>query len=175
MVIVFPFISPYFFLVNGCFELNSNRRDLWSGDDLEGQDQNKALWNRYLLEEVVAVACVDLLERIVQKSANVENFYTLWPDCDHLSDSWKHLGSCVYRLAAKRKLLYSQANGGKWIYASEAVYVPHHSTIDDEIISFLLEKGSIIYRGNMLINLQRFLSWKYLHMYINRLKLPRIL
>jgi hypothetical protein len=122
--------------------LNSNRRDLWSGDDLEGQDQKKALWNRHLLAEVIAVACVDLIEQVASEAGEIKNYYSLWPDCDHLTDSWQLLGTFVYRFAAERKLLYSRLNGGEWVNSKEAVFVPHNSNIAEEIIEFLLERSN---------------------------------
>lgn len=121
--------------------MNSNRRDLWSGEDLEGQDQNKVLWNRYLLEEVIAVACVDLIDSVSQSGVDTEDYYTLWPDCDHLSDSWRLLGEFVYKLAAKKSLLYTEANDGDWVDAKQAVIVSNNSVVPEKVVSFLLKAG----------------------------------
>ena len=40
--------------VNGYFELSSNRRDIWRGDDLAGEGRTRAEWNKALLEGIVA-------------------------------------------------------------------------------------------------------------------------
>ena len=41
--------------VNGYFELSSNRRDIWRGDDLAGEGRTRAEWNKALLAGVYAL------------------------------------------------------------------------------------------------------------------------
>ena len=41
--------------VNGYFELSSNRRDIWRGDDLAGEGRTRAQWNKALLQGVSLV------------------------------------------------------------------------------------------------------------------------
>ena len=40
------------------FELSSNRRDIWHGEDMTGDGRKKSNWNRALLLDVAAPACV---------------------------------------------------------------------------------------------------------------------
>ncbi len=39
--------------INSYFELSSNRRDLWFGDDMAGVGKVKSQWNALLLSDVV--------------------------------------------------------------------------------------------------------------------------
>ncbi|KAF0699884.1 Aste57867_9568 [Aphanomyces stellatus] len=47
--------------INGYFELSSNRRDIWHGDDMTGEGQKRSQWNTRLLIDVVAPAYAALL------------------------------------------------------------------------------------------------------------------
>ena len=40
--------------LNGYFELSSNRRDVWFGEDMAGEGRRRSEWNGRLLEDVVA-------------------------------------------------------------------------------------------------------------------------
>lgn len=52
--------------VNGSFELSLNRRDIWSGEDMGGRGKKKALWNRYLQEDIVAPLLAESLNILVR-------------------------------------------------------------------------------------------------------------
>ena len=78
--------------VNGCFELSSNRRDLWGGEDMEGVGHKKGKWNLLLLEDVIAPAFAQLLEQLTQEISieSLKDYYELWPDLDHLVSPWRY-------------------------------------------------------------------------------------
>ncbi|KAH8058578.1 hypothetical protein JL722_5795 [Aureococcus anophagefferens] len=59
--------------VNGYFELSSNRRDVWYGEDMAGAGLLKSEWNVALLRDVVAVAYARLLLALGAAGAD------LWP------------------------------------------------------------------------------------------------
>ena len=48
--------------VNGYFELSSNRRDIWQGDDMAGEGQLRSQWNTLLLQDVVASLYGEMLQ-----------------------------------------------------------------------------------------------------------------
>ncbi|MCI09299.1 zinc finger C3HC4 type (RING finger) protein, partial [Trifolium medium] len=47
--------------VNGFFEVSSNRRGIWYGDDMDRSGKVRSTWNRLLLEDVVVPAFVHML------------------------------------------------------------------------------------------------------------------
>ncbi|KAL0374330.1 UNVERIFIED_CONTAM: Sacsin, partial [Sesamum radiatum] len=47
--------------INGYFEVSSNRRGIWYGDDMDRSGKIRSIWNRLLLEDVVAPSFAKLL------------------------------------------------------------------------------------------------------------------
>ena len=47
--------------INGYFELSSNRRDIWWGDDMTGEGKIRCEWNSSLLNDVIAPLYVNLV------------------------------------------------------------------------------------------------------------------
>jgi hypothetical protein len=50
--------------VNAYFELSSNRRDIWRGDDTTGESKIRGQWNDRLMEEVLAPLYALLLSKL---------------------------------------------------------------------------------------------------------------
>jgi len=50
--------------VNAYFELSSNRRDIWRGDDTTGESKIRSEWNLRLIENVLAPLYALLLTKI---------------------------------------------------------------------------------------------------------------
>ncbi|ETW06282.1 hypothetical protein, variant [Aphanomyces invadans] len=48
--------------INGYFELSSNRRDIWHGDDMTGEGKQRSEWNTRLLVDVVVPAYAAMLQ-----------------------------------------------------------------------------------------------------------------
>ena len=65
--------------VNGFFELSTNRRDLWHGEDLGGSGKQRALWNLALLADGVAPAYARLLVAAAQRLGPAQPYWNLWP------------------------------------------------------------------------------------------------
>jgi hypothetical protein len=42
--------------INGYFELSSNRRDIWHGEDMAGEGRLRSEWNALLLHDVASLA-----------------------------------------------------------------------------------------------------------------------
>jgi hypothetical protein len=51
--------------INAYFELSSNRRDIWRGDDTTGESKVRGQWNDLLLRDVLAPLYGMLLSRVV--------------------------------------------------------------------------------------------------------------
>ncbi|CAM9585767.1 unnamed protein product, partial [Chrysoparadoxa australica] len=71
--------------INGYFELSSNRRDIWSGQDMAGDGQVRSDWNRLLISEI-AMACYGRLLLAAREELGPGHEYDcLWP-CKQLED-----------------------------------------------------------------------------------------
>ena len=53
--------------VNAYFELSSNRRDIWRGDDTTGESKIRGQWNNRLMEDVIAPLYAHLLTRVASQ------------------------------------------------------------------------------------------------------------
>ncbi|KAJ1475490.1 hypothetical protein T484DRAFT_1828078, partial [Baffinella frigidus] len=110
--------------VNGYFELSSNRRDIWRGDDMAGEGRIRAEWNKALLEDVVAPTYARMLLRL-SKTTRPETlpwYHSLWPS-DTIAEPWASLARRVYSEVVGLPVLYSTVAGGRWAPPSEALYV----------------------------------------------------
>lgn len=66
--------------VNGYFELSSNRRDVWHGDDMTGEGKLRSEWNANLLADAVAPAYITFLAAARDICGdNVEKYFSLFP------------------------------------------------------------------------------------------------
>jgi hypothetical protein len=67
-------------MVNGFFELSSNRRDVWqAGVDMEGDGRTRAEWNISLMRDIISPSYVRLLLRLRKPLGFTEHFQSLWP------------------------------------------------------------------------------------------------
>ncbi|OQS05175.1 hypothetical protein THRCLA_02648, partial [Thraustotheca clavata] len=64
--------------INGYFELSSNRRDIWHGDDMTGEGRKRSDWNNCLLTDVVAPAYLAMLQE-AQQHVSKEHYMALFP------------------------------------------------------------------------------------------------
>ncbi|KAH7404684.1 hypothetical protein KP509_15G038000 [Ceratopteris richardii] len=124
--------------VNAYFELSSNRRDIWFGDDMAGGGKLRSEWNQCLLKEVASSAYVRMLAWAARESGSSEDYYFLWPT-NMLSEPWAALSSGIYVLAAEMDLplLFTNANSGRWIPPSKAIF-------PDFSYSQMMELGSAL-------------------------------
>lgn len=66
--------------VNGYFELSSNRRDIWHGDDMTGDGKLRSDWNESLLRDAVAPAYLSfLLEARNVCGDDMEQYLSFFP------------------------------------------------------------------------------------------------
>lgn len=66
--------------INGYFELSSNRRDIWHGDDMTGDGKLRSEWNASLLSDAVAPAYLTfLLEAKRICGDNTSKYLSLFP------------------------------------------------------------------------------------------------
>ncbi|KAK4746859.1 hypothetical protein SAY87_025896 [Trapa incisa] len=105
--------------INAYFEVSSNRRGIWYGDDMDRSGKIRSIWNRLLLEDVVAPTFVQLLLGVQQLLGPTESYYSLWPT-GTFEEPWHVLVEQIYRNMANVPVLYSQIEEGKWVSPMEA-------------------------------------------------------
>eukprot|EP01036_Dinobryon_divergens_P044095 gene44095-58809_t len=95
-------------MVNGFFELSSNRRDLWqSGVDMTGDGRTRAQWNVVLMTDVIAPCYIRLLHCLRDRLGFNTVYQGLWPS-PSLSSPWNHLAEAVFAMCRMKPLLCVQ-------------------------------------------------------------------
>ncbi|XP_057477891.1 uncharacterized protein LOC130765480 [Actinidia eriantha] len=105
--------------VNGYFEVSSNRRGIWYGADMDRSGKTRSLWNRLLLEDVVAPTFTQLLLGVQRLLGPTESYYSLWP-IGSFEEPWNILVEHIYQNIGDAPVLYSDSEGGKWVSPLEA-------------------------------------------------------
>ena len=107
--------------INGFFELSSNRRDIWHGDDLVGGGKMRADWNRALLEDVAAPCYARVIAEARDMLGGGASYYALWPQ-QPTAEPWRGMVGVLYRMLLKQPVLHSAAQGGSWVSPTAAVF-----------------------------------------------------
>lgn len=128
--------------VNAYFELSSNRRDIWYGDDMAGGGRKRSEWNSYLLENVVAPAYGRLLEKIASEIGHSGLLSSFWPTAGGL-EPWGSVVRKLYSFIGDFGLLvlYTNARGGQWISARQAIFPDFSFDKVHELIEALSDSG----------------------------------
>ncbi|KAM4120132.1 hypothetical protein ACJW30_03G110200 [Castanea mollissima] len=108
--------------INAYFELSSNRRDIWFGNDMAGGGKKRSDWNVYILEDVVAPAYGHLLEKVALEIGPCDLFFSLWPTTG--LEPWASVVRKLYNFVADFgvRVLFTKANGGRWISTRQAIF-----------------------------------------------------
>ncbi|GAV61002.1 LOW QUALITY PROTEIN: zf-C3HC4_3 domain-containing protein, partial [Cephalotus follicularis] len=144
--------------VNAYFELSSNRRDIWFGNDMAGGGKKRSDWNIYLLEDVVAPAYCHLLEKIALEIGPCDLFFSFWPTSTGL-EPWASMVRKLYIFIAENNLrvLYTKARGGQWISTNQAIFPDFTFHKAHELIEALSDAGlPLVTVSNPLV--QRFME-----------------
>lgn len=131
--------------INGYFELSSNRRDIWAGDDMTGEGKIRWEWNRSLLSDVIAPLYVNLLVVAGRLLGPGDRFKALFP-IQSKNEVWGLVLKEFYREAERRPLFFSDLDAGQWVTAKEAVIVEEvaeeaNNTIMHRLCDILLREG----------------------------------
>eukprot|EP00965_Chrysotila_dentata_P169361 5593060-Pleurochrysis_carterae.AAC.1 len=97
--------------VNGFFEVSSNRRDIWYGDDTMGGGKVRSDWNVALLVDAVVPCYVLALLKARDQLDTFEDIYHLFPQAQP-AEPWAAMVSALYRVLAQQPLLHSEYDGG---------------------------------------------------------------
>ncbi|XP_038718957.1 sacsin isoform X2 [Tripterygium wilfordii] len=128
--------------VNAYFELSSNRRDIWFGNDMAGGGKKRSEWNIHILEDVVAPAYGRLLEKIASQIGPCDLFYSLWPTATGL-EPWASLVRKLYKFIIESGLhvLHTKARGGQWISTKQAIFPDFTFYRVHELVEALSDAG----------------------------------
>ncbi|XP_073158695.1 uncharacterized protein [Henckelia pumila] len=126
--------------INGYFEVSSNRRGIWYGDDMDRSGKIRSVWNRLLLEDVVAPCFNKLLLGVQQLLGPTKNYYSLWP-IGLFEEPWNLLVEHLYRSIRESPVLYSKVDGGKWISPEEAFLHDSETSGSKELGDILVQLG----------------------------------
>lgn len=109
--------------INAYFELSSNRRDIWFGNDMAGGGKIRSEWNICLLEDAIAPAYGRLLACIAEETGPSDMFFSFWPTATGL-EPWASMVRKFYLSIANLGLpvLYTKARGGQWISTRQAIF-----------------------------------------------------
>ncbi|KZV50624.1 sacsin [Dorcoceras hygrometricum] len=126
--------------INGYFEVSSNRRGIWYGDDMDRSGKIRSVWNRLLLEDVVAPCFNKLLLCVQRLLGPTKNYYCLWP-IGLFEEPWNLLVGHIYRSIRDSPVLYSKVEGGKWISPEEAFLYDSETSGSKELGDILVQLG----------------------------------
>ncbi|CBI27138.3 unnamed protein product, partial [Vitis vinifera] len=126
--------------VNGYFEVSSNRRGIWYGDDMDRSGKIRSMWNRLLLEEVVAPSFIQLLLGVQRLLGPEKLYYSLWPS-GSFEEPWSLLVEHIYRNIGNAPVLYSELEGGKWVAPIEAFLHDEEFNKTKELSEALVQLG----------------------------------
>ncbi|KAI4370762.1 hypothetical protein MLD38_019073 [Melastoma candidum] len=128
--------------VNAYFELSSNRRDIWFGNDMAGHGKKRSDWNMYLLTEVAAPAYGNLLEKLASFIGPCDLFFSFWPTTVNV-EPWISMVQNVYTSIVNcgLRVLYTKARSGHWIAANQAIFPDFDFHKSDELIEAVSGAG----------------------------------
>lgn len=126
--------------VNGYFEVSSNRRGIWYGADMDRSGRIRSMWNKLLLEDIVAPAFARLLLGVQELLGPTDAYYSLWPS-GSFEKPWDILVEHIYKNIFHSHVLYSNIGGGKWISPSEAFHHDEGFAKSKELSDALLQIG----------------------------------
>lgn len=140
-------------MVNGFFELSSNRRDVWqAGPDMTGDGKTRAVWNISLMRDIVAQCYVRLLARLRAGLGFSEAYQNFWPS-SQVAMPWSEvvqsfIHHCGSETLLQKTIAYANpavvqpASNANWISISQAVLCPNGRNAlneeDEESLKYVL-------------------------------------
>jgi hypothetical protein len=127
--------------IHGYFSVDSNRRGIkWPGRDVKGND---AKWNEQLVKGLLIptyaffIATKSIL--FSYSGADVHAPYRWWPVVEKIkcNPTWSALYPNLPESLIQLPVFWTSSEGGKWVRASEAVFLP--SDIPDIIVAMLIQ------------------------------------
>lgn len=121
--------------VNAFFELSSNRRDIWFGDDMTGTGKLRSEWNLCLLREVLAPAYAAALAAAAEQLGACTAYWALWPQAE-AAQPWRSLVLSLFS-HLKGQPVVPVAASGAWVAPQQAVYLDDAMEKQQDLLSAL--------------------------------------
>jgi hypothetical protein len=121
-------------MVNGFFELSSNRRDVWqAGSDMTGDGQKRAQWNILLMREIIGPSYVRLIKRIQASMGWGLEYQSFWPSLRDVPSPWNIVAEAFYEGSREENLLMYEGNPGSWIPTKSAILIPDEPQLQSSL------------------------------------------
>lgn len=117
--------------LNAYWELSSNRRDIWRGNDMSGESKLRSDWNVLIMEDILAPLYVHLIKELIKLFTNnqsmtsnsqrdelMKKIYQIFPS-PIPSNPWDILAKSMLKLINKEKVLWSSI--GRYVSIHDAV------------------------------------------------------
>lgn len=138
-----PVVTGFAVHINAYFELSSNRRDIWFGNDMAGGGKVRSEWNVCLLEDAVSRAYARILVCIAEETGSpTETFFSFWPTATK-TEPWASMVRKLYLSISDLGLpvLYTKARGGQWISTRQAIFPDYTFPKVAELMEALSDAG----------------------------------
>ncbi|GMF19999.1 unnamed protein product [Phytophthora lilii] len=143
-------------IVNGYFELSSNRRDIWFGEGLSGDGLLRAQWNIALLRDVIAPCYARAILHLAKSETLTPERHVLLLPQALPPAPWDSLTYSFFSLIRSTPCLYSDVGGGRWVSPTESMVIRSSYTNSKQLEQLLIDDGFPVVR-NMAEDLERVL------------------
>ncbi|XP_078573948.1 LOW QUALITY PROTEIN: sacsin-like [Branchiostoma floridae x Branchiostoma japonicum] len=125
--------------VHGFFGVSDNRRSLkWTGTDQKRD--SAARWNEVLVREILPSAYNRLITDATQRCTK-DILYAALPDLHNTAPHWDQALKPFLDNVLTEKILWTPANGGKWITPREAVFNRPSASVPSAVVDYLVSAG----------------------------------
>ena len=160
-----PIITGLPVQVNAFFELSSNRRDIWHGNDLAGSGAVRCAWNEMLLAETITNAYIRLLTQLRNRlckgsddSLSIREYYRLFPTSTRCQGPpWNFVVKSFYsKLMRNRTPLFAIQRSAdprlhKWIDINSAIFARLENTSEVDIANIFSGTNNSEFRAPVCV------------------------
>lgn len=146
-----PVITGLLPHLNSFWELSSNRRDLWKGDNM-GSEASKirGQWNTILKQHVVAPALLHLYAQIKERyldtgAITAEQYFEDWPTFNAAESEWRDVVTSFYSLLWSSPLRLIQTQGNRWVQCGQVMEADQAFSDARHVTQYLVSQGQQIF------------------------------
>lgn len=141
-----PIFTGFPVHMNAYWELSSNRRDIWTGDDTIGEAKYRSDWNKLILKDILVPLYSQLLkycvDEIIQRDISPEKIFSLFP-FPLKPYPWDLLSTSLIQVVSNEKLFWCNKLNQGWVSPKECLIVEEKdmsSSIDSLLKYDMCEK-----------------------------------
>jgi sacsin len=146
-----PVITGLLPHLNSFWELSSNRRDLWKGDDMGSEASKiKGQWNTILKKHVVAPALLHLYAQIKERyldngAITSEQYFEDWPAFNAAESEWRDVVTSFYSLLWSSPLRLIHTQGNRWVQCGQVIEADHTFSGAQHVTQYLVSQGQQLF------------------------------